>query len=296
MTPKIDLHIHSTCSDGRDTVEEIIELAKNQKVEIISLTDHDLIAGVDGAVELGKLAGIKVIPGVEISTTYRGKLLHILGYFFDIENREFLDFLQAITAERKKHLRLELINLNAELEKAKRKKVDPGKYLTKEDKYFSLPGVALYLQEEGVFSETNEAFKFLAGKLKTPVFSREPKKVFEIIKKAGGISILAHSLAPKVSLRKITDNPAEWDKIIAEFKSQGLDGIECYGFAHSGEEIKTIIEFSEKYNLLLTAGSDWHGSFEKQGGERIKKYLPFYTGKFEGLEVPDKIYDYFKGK
>ncbi|MFH0969300.1 MAG: PHP domain-containing protein [Patescibacteria group bacterium] len=296
MAKKIDLHIHSTFSDGRDTVEEIIELAKENKVEIISLTDHDLISGVDKAVDLGAQAGIKIIPGIEISTTYRGKLLHILGYFIDIRNKELLNFLNNTTEEKKKHFRAELIRLNAYLEKERRKKVDTEKYITEEDKYFSLPGVAFYLHKEGIFNGINEAFDFLEGKLKTPVLSIEPKDAFRIIKKAGGMSSLAHSLAPKVSLRKITNDPAEWEKIIADFKNDGMDGIECYGFAHSKEEIKTIIEFSKKYNFMLTAGSDWHGSFEKQEGEAIKKWLPFYTGRFEGIEVSDKIYSYFMEK
>jgi len=293
MTQKIDLHIHSTFSDGRDTVEEIIESAKDQKVGILSLTDHDLVSGANKAMELGKQAGLKVIPGVEISATYRGKLLHILGYFIDIRNTELLDFLKNNIAEKKQHFKLEINKVNAELTKVGQKEVDLEKYSAKEDKYFSLPGVAFYLHEEGVFDNTNNAFKFLEGKIKEPIFSQEPKDVFRIIKRAGGITVLAHSLASKISLRKITNNPVEWDKIISEFKNQGLDGIECYGFAHSEAEVKVIIEFSEKYNLLLTAGSDWHGSFAKQGGDNIKKYLPFYTGKFEGIEISDKIYAYF---
>ncbi len=295
MTQKIDLHIHSTFSDGRDTIEEIIELAKNQKVKIISLTDHDLISGVEKAIELGKQVGIEVVPGVEISTTYRGKLLHILGYFIDVRNAELSDFLKNNIAEKKQQFQSELIKINAELIKANCKQIDLEKYNVKEDKYFSLPGVAFYLHEEGAFDNTNDAFKFLEGRLKTPVFSQKPKDVFKIIKKAGGLSVLAHPLASKISLRKITNDPIGWDKIIAEFKDQGLDGIECYGFAHNEVEIKTLLEFSERYNLLLTAGSDWHGSFAKQGGDNIKKYLPFYTGKFEGIEVSDKVYSYFKG-
>jgi hypothetical protein len=296
MTKKLDLHIHSTFSDGRDTIEEIIELAKQSNVDLISLTDHDVIAGVAEITELGKQAGVKVIPGIEISTTYRGEIIHILGYFIDVENKELLKFLENVTNEKKKHFKLELIRLNADLEREGRKKVDPDKYITEDDKYFSLPGVAFYLHKEGVFNSINNSFDFLEGKLKMPALSIEPKDAINVIKKAGGISFLAHPLAPKVSLRKITNNPEEWEKIISEFKNQGLDGIECYGSAHSEEEIKVILEFSRKYNLLLTAGSDWHGTFEKQEGEDIKRWLPLYTGKFEGVEVSDEIYFYFESK
>ena len=176
------MHIHSTFSDGRDTVEEIIESAKDQKVGILSLTDHDLVSGANKAMELGKQAGLKVIPGVEISATYRGKLLHILGYFIDIRNTELLDFLKNNIAEKKQHFKLEINKVNAELTKVGQKEVDLEKYSAKEDKYFSLPGVAFYLHEEGVFDNTNNAFKFLEGRLKTPVFSQKPKDVFKIIK------------------------------------------------------------------------------------------------------------------
>jgi len=293
MTKKLDLHVHSTFSDGRDTVEEIIELAKRSNVDLISLTDHDVVAGVAKITKLGKQAGIKVISGIEISTTYQGEVIHILGYFINVENEELLKFLENVTNEKKKHFRLELIRLNTNLEKEGRKKIDPDKYITEDDKYFSLPGVAFYLHKEGVFDNINDSFDFLEGKLKTPVLSIKPEDAFEIIKKAGGISSLAHSLAPKVSLRKITNNPKEWDEIISEFKNQGLDGIECYGSAHSEDEIKTILEFSKKHDLLLTAGNDWHGTFEKQEGEDIKRWLPFYTGKFKGVEVSDEIYSHF---
>ena len=296
MKRKIDLHIHSTFSDGMNNVMEIIELAKKNDIGIISLTDHDSISGVARAVQLGKQAGIKVIPGVEISTTYRNKLLHILGYFVDIENKNFLNFLESINSEKKKHFSLELDRLNIELEKEGRKKVDSEKYLTREDKYFSLPGIASYIYKEGSFNEIQESFDFLVDKLKSPVLSINPQMAFAAIRKAGGLSFLAHSLAPRVSMRKIANDSAEWKKIISEFKDQGLDGIECYGFAHNEGEIKMIIQYSEKYNLLLSGGSDWHGNFKQQGGDNIKKFLPFYTGNFEGIKVSEKIYSYFSEK
>lgn len=288
---KIDLHIHSTYSDGSDTVSEVIAMAVENDIGIISFTEHDLVSGVAEAIKLGEESGVKVIPGIEISTTFREKLIHILGYGIDIQNQELLDFLDRLAEHKKKHFKDEMARLNGEFEKAGRTAADPEKYLNKEDKYFSLPGFAFYLVEEAVFKEKDEAFKFLEGKLKTPIFPIDPGDACQIIKKAGGISSLAHPLASRVSLKTISDNYSDWEKIIGEFKESGLDAIEAYNsFGHNGEETRVAVEIAKKLNLLITAGSDWHGSFEKTGNN-IKKFLPFYSGIFGDLKVPPEIAD-----
>ena len=98
---KIDLHTHTTYSDGRNTPKELIDLAKKNNYDIFAITDHDSISGYLKVKDYAKKLGITLIPGAEISTLYNNKDIHILAYFFDIENQEFLDMLAFIQDSRK---------------------------------------------------------------------------------------------------------------------------------------------------------------------------------------------------
>lgn len=228
--------------------------------------------------------GIKVIPGVEISTTFQGKTIHILGYNIDVDNQDLLRFLNSNTDFRKKRFLDQFLILNENLKRAGKREADISKYREKDTKYYTKPGLTLFLYEEGIIGNQSEGFKYFEG-IKHTVPPTTPQDAIEIIHKAGGKAVLSHPLAPRMSLKEISLTKSGQEKIISEFAKQGLDGLECYGTGHNKDDEDFCLQLSEKFNLIITAGSDWHGTLE-QLGEDIKKYLPFYLGRLGDLKIP----------
>ncbi len=282
---KIDLQIHTNHSDGHETPEEIIELAKQGNVDFVAITDHDMVSGVSSAILKAQEKNITVIPAVEITTSYHGKPLHVLGYGIDINNRDLLVFLSEINKSRQDYFLSVIPRVNKNLIEDGKKIIDAEKYKNKEAKYYSIPGIALFLYEEKIVEGRNDGFTYFLD-INDVVPIVEPKEVFAIIHKAQGRAFISHPFAPLISLKNITEDKVEQEKIIMEFKKNGLDGLECYQAGHSLEDVNFCLELSEKYNLLISAGSDWHGCLEKTG-ETIKKWLPYYLNKLGDLEVPE---------
>lgn len=282
---KIDLHIHTNYSDGRSTPHEIIQFAKESGVKIIAITDHDTISGIEETVKETKSVEIEVIRGVEITTGFRNKPLHVLGYNIDIKNEHLNSFLDEINGFRKKYFLAQIPRLNENLRQGGKSIVNDKNYLNKPSRYYSIPGLALFLYEERVVEGRNDGFYYLSG-VSDVAPSIEPKNAFEAIHKSGGVAILSHPFAPLLSLKTVGTNREEQENVIMLFKEQGVDGLECYQTGHSPEDISFCLTLAKKYNLLITAGSDWHGSLD-QVGETIKQYLPYYLERFGDLEIPE---------
>ena len=291
---KIDLQIHTNHSDGHESPEEVIVLAKEGGLDVISVTDHDIISGITSTTTEGAKKNIRVIPAVEITTGFRGQPIHVLGYCIDIENKEFIQFLNSVNEYRKNYFISTMSQVNHNLSEKGKNIVDIEKYKNKESKYYSIPGIALFLYEEKIVEGRNDGFAYLGG-IADATPNIEPKEAFTIIHTAGGKAFLSHPFAPLISLKNITENKNEQEQIILDFIKEGLDGLECYQTGHGKEDVAFCLELSEKYNLLISAGSDWHGCLEKTG-ETIKKWLPFYLHKLGDLDVPqDKIIQILKG-
>jgi len=283
---KIDLQIHTTHSDGWDTPRRIAELASAGGLNIISVTDHDVVSAINEVQNESSKFDIKVIAGTEISTTFRNKTLHILGYNMDIQNQELLDFLDRNNDYRKQALFNELLIVNENLKKASKREINIENYRNKGSKYYSQPGLALFMYEEGITDSRAEGFDYFKG-IESTMIPVEPVDAFRVIRQAGGKVILSHPLGPKISLKQISSDKSEQEKMIAEFSEHGLDGLECYGTGHNQEDTEFCLAMCEKYNLIITAGSDWHGSLE-QVGESVKKYLPYYIKKLGELIIPEE--------
>lgn len=283
---KIDLQIHTTHSDGRNTPREIIGLAKRGGLGVIAITDHDTVSSIKECSSEAKKFGIKVIPAVEITTGYRKKPLHVLGYGIDMTNPQFVSFLNKIAVYRKRHFIKQIPRLNKNLTEKGKRLVDIKKYSHVGPKYYSIPGLALFVYEEKIVEGRNDGFYYLRGisDVAPPV---NPRDAFAIIHKAGGKAFLSHPFAPLISLKEIIKDKKEQDKIISNFKKQGMDGLECYQTGHNSKDIDFILSLSKKYGLLISAGSDWHGSLN-QTGKTIKEYLPYYLKKLGNLVVPKR--------
>ncbi len=251
LTIKLDLHTHTTFSDGTYTAHELIAHALEKECEYISITDHDNFEHVSHLGDLPK--NIKYIPGVEISAEFK-KTLHILGYGFDPEHAELKNTLTTLQEARRKRNVDMLENMAKE-----------GVHITMDELHeeskggiVGRPHFANLMLAKGYVKTYQEAFdKYLAKG--QPFYMNkqrlDPKEAIRLIHDAGGISVMAHPYQ--------TDLPhSELEALIAELKSYGLQGIEAYYSQHTKEQVKEYLEYAKKYDLLVTAGSDFHGSIK----------------------------------
>lgn len=255
MGYKCDFHIHSYYSDGTMKPTDLVKMYKEQDYDIISLTDHDGIDGVNEAVIAGDALEIRVIPGIEFSTECdvegRGLELHLLGYYIDIENAALRERLVDIRNEREIR--------NEKLLALLREK---GFDLTWEDlrerpgqSYIGKPNFARALKKKGY--ELPNMWEVFDCVEKKKICTSE---AIDLVKGAGGISVLAHPLKTKG-----LGNPSEeafWDNLdhlLRRLKKDGLKGLECYHPSASHEEALRLVKLAAKYHLHITEGSDFHG-------------------------------------
>lgn len=248
----IDLHIHSTTSDGTMSPVELVHYAHKKGLSAIAITDHDTIEGVDQALAAGRRIGLEVVPGIELSVKYSIHNVHLLGYLFDYEHKELhiaLNQLQIGRVERNKEIIFKLNQLGLTLHLDELEK-SAGSGQT------GRPHIARLMVEKGFVQSMDEAFeKYLGqgGLAYTSRFIYEAKEAIGLIKQAGGIAVLAHPL----QLDKSVDN---LDIALHHLRDIGLDGIEVYYPNHTRPFRKRLIALAEKYSLLMTGGSDYHGN------------------------------------
>ena len=264
----IDLHVHSTESDGTLTPKDLVAEAKKAGLAAFALTDHDTCQGVCKAMPLAASAGIELIPGIELSTDYHGKEVHIVGLYIDIENEQLLKK----TAEYRK-CRSER---NALMVEALQKE---GLSITMEELVAENPdcvitraNIARFLY--GQIKSVREAFdryigdhcKCYVGRLK--VASTDAVR---LIKEAGGTAILAHPLLYGLSNTNL-------QKMIDELKPAGLDGLEAIYSTYTTGEEQQMKRLARENGLLISGGSDFHGSNKPDialGRGRGHLYIPY---------------------
>lgn len=251
----IDLHTHSTASDGTFTPAELAVEAHRADLSLFALTDHDTVAGVAEALQAGSTLGIRVLPGIEISVEWQPGELHLLGLGIDITNKTLCDLMQY--AQEKRHQRNRKII----------EKFDKAGIVIDEEKLAQVAGGAVigrphfakYLVQEKKAKSIQDAFlKYLA---KGRPFYIEKEclpltEAIEAIKAARGVPVLAHPMSLYLSWGKLPET-------IAQFKEQGLVGLEAW---HSGARYGECIRLqalAEELNLIVTAGSDFHGANRK---------------------------------
>lgn len=260
MRAKIDLHMHSHWSDGELSPEELIRECKKLNLKIVSLTDHETVWGVEEAIQKGQEIGVTVIPGIEFSCNFNNEEHHILGYFIDYKNAELLEFLREVGRRRRERF-LKMIEkikgLGFEVEYSDAKKYAKGvlarphlaRAVIKNEKNLPL------LNELGIDTKYERGFfkRYLAEGKEAYVDWERPDifEIISLIKKLGGIAIWAHPLWKSKSLKKVK-------KSLAEFKKAGLAGIEVFYPWHSGWQTKKLYQISKEFNLLVSAGSDFH--------------------------------------
>jgi predicted metal-dependent phosphoesterase TrpH len=242
----IDLHIHSTISDGTMSPSEIVTLAARKGLSAIAITDHDSVDGVGEAVEAGRLIGVEVISGVELSVKYKNSNTHLLGYLFDhtgIALHKALKLLQQGRITRNKEIIARLNSQGISLHYSELEEIaGPGEC--------GRPHIARLLVSKNVVRTMDEAFDMYLGhgaKAYVPRFIYDAAEAIALFKDAGGLSVLAHP----IQLGKTVDSLRE---LLLDFVGLGLDGLEVYYPSHTRQFRKELTGFANKYGLLLTGG------------------------------------------
>lgn len=276
----IDLHTHSTASDGTNTPSELVKLAishgkLHHTHSILSLTDHDTVSGIKEFMdESSKYPNqITAIPGLEFSTYYKEETIHILGYGIDQSNPHLLSSLQHYRDSR-----------DGRNEKIIQKLQEHGISITMEDimpknpeDSIGRPLMAQYMLRHNYVSSIKEAFNRYLGDGKCCYVERErptPEEVVSLIHEAGGIAVMAHPvLYKKLSFEELK-------KFTCHLKEIGLDGMEIYYSRNSQEDTTRYMKLADSLGLLHTGGSDYHGS--------VKPDLSLFTGAGD-LNVKEEV-------
>lgn len=268
---KIDLHIHSKdCSDGKMSLSRIFVEADKRDIGLISITDHDNIQCQKSARALAREHGIDYLPGVELNISFshpdyrKGKAtsLDVLGYGYDIYNKEINDKLKTLQEYRRSRAEeiLEKINqafagnglktfTNRDME-AIEERVEGS---------IGRPHIAAYMVEKGIVSSRQEAFDLYLVKCNVPKMPLSLEEASHLIRGAGGKLFLAHPNDPNgTSLRAFTLDFEEQQGIIKETMLPYLDGIECWHSRHTEETVTSYRVFAENEKLLISGGSDCH--------------------------------------
>jgi predicted metal-dependent phosphoesterase TrpH len=276
----IDLHAHTTASDGSLTPTELVALARETRLSALGVTDHDTVAGLAEAVEAAHAASLELVPGVELSVDYPHGQFHLLGYFIDFTSRQLLDRLQYLQDYR--------FRRNEKMVELMQQHDLP---ITMEDiareaggKVIGRPHMALALVRKGVVNSTQEAFdRYLADgrPCHLPKVKLLPADAIALLHSAGAATILAH---PKYL--QIPD-PAELRAELASFKEQGLDGIEVYYSQHTEAETALYREIAGDLDFIISGGSDFHG--------RSKPTVKLGV-VYQGTGVPDEVMDRLRSR
>ena len=254
---KIDLHIHTTYSDGVYSPDMIVDTAIDCGLNVIALTDHDNILSYDIACNYAKNNDkkLEIIQGVEINTIYKDYEVHILGYFMDVNNQEFQNMLK-FQQNARVHQAREMVSLLNKKEGI-RIKFDDIKKLVAPQGSIGRPHIARAITNAGGTGSVMEAYeKYINDS--SPVYVKRktvsPHDACEIIYDAGGIPVFAHPIDVEIS-----------ESLIKELMNYGLRGVEAYHRKHSPAVVEYYSSLAEKYGLIITGGSDFHAPSVNHG-------------------------------
>ncbi len=246
---KCDLHLHSSCSDGALTPEQLVQRAQYCQLQCIALTDHDTLAGVARAQMEGGRLGVQVLSGVELSTVSGNKEVHILVFGLDCNDQHLISEMHKISSMRN--------NRNTELVARLAQHgmpIDLQAIVANSHGSVGRPAIANEMVRLGYVSSVVEAFEKYIGKGKSCYVQTarlSPQDAISLAQRYGAVSVLAHP-------RNLRMSPSQCEQFVAQLVGYGLDGIESMYFSHTKTERKFYNKLARKYNLLVTGGSDYH--------------------------------------
>lgn len=247
----IDLHIHTTASDGSNRPAEVVGMAAQAGYRAIAITDHDNLNGLDEAVNVGAHLGLEVVPGIELSTVYEDTEVHVLGYFVD-PGAESLSDLLAVALRRREERNQRITEVlraaGVEVTMEELRSKFPGTVLGR-------PHIAMVMMEKGYVSDVKQAFRAYLGKgarCYVPKINMPMAHAVDRILRAGGLPVLAHPYQyefPEEGLRTL----------IQRFVDLGGVGMECVYSKYDDAQTARLLTLAGEYGLLPTGGSDYHG-------------------------------------
>ena len=275
----VDLHVHSYKSDGSLSPAALVSLAKETGLSAFALTDHDTTEGIDEALDAAKGSDLTVIPGIELSTEYEGKDVHIVGLYIDYKTPAFQAYLknfQDCRDNRNHKMCAKLREHGVDITYEKLRSMYPDAVLTRSH-------YAGYLLANGYVKNLPEAFERFIGDRAPCFVPREkitPAEAVTFLLENGGIPVLAHPILYHMS-------DARLEKLVASLKEAGLIGIEAIYATYSAAEERQIRALARKYDLCISGGSDFHGV--------AKPNLSLGTG-YGNLYVPYEILETLRSR
>ncbi|MGE5609840.1 MAG: PHP domain-containing protein [Bacillota bacterium] len=267
----VDLHTHSTASDGTCSPRELAQLAKSSHLVGFALTDHDTVAGVREAADEARTLGLEFIPGIEISAAYpRPGTMHLLGYCVDPDSAALAQLSQwQIESRNQRNLKLiaRLRELGVAITLEEVQEAAGGDVIGR-------PHIAEVLVRKGYVSSAHQAFEKYVAPGGLAYVDRErlaPRRAIELIRDSGGIPVLAHP----VQLR--TENDAQLQRVVKDLVDLGLAGLEVIHSDHNRELVEKYTKLADRYGLVKTGGSDFHGAKKAgielgiAGGQRVPR-------------------------
>lgn len=271
---RIDLHIHTTASDGTDSPAEAVERAARLGLAAVSVTDHDTAAGTAEAMAAGARLGVEVVSGIEVSTDYRDNNIHILGYFIDPGApalRQVLDWVEIERRERNEKMAeiLSAAGFDISIEAVR------AEY---PDAVIGRPHFAEFLMKRGYVSSVAEGFdRYL--EVGRPFFLPKRRisvaRAIETIRASGGVAVLAHPLEYHYPVSQVLE-------LIEYARDLGVQALECYYSEHSPAEQDWLLARAAEYGLGVSGGSDYHGT--------RKPWIEMGSG-MGGMSVPWGVLD-----
>jgi len=273
--PIIDLHTHTTASDGLLSPAALVAEARSRGITTLGVADHDTVAALRDVARAADKAGVRFVPGIEITAVDGGKDIHMLGYFIDDTSEELLKFLEDSRRDRLRRAREmgdRLAALGAPIDVRQLVEAAGGEF---SGKALARPDVARALVAAGHVETVQEAFdRFLAeGKpAYVPRIGASPYEVIGVIRRAGGAASLAHP------------GPVKRDDLIGPLADAGLTALECFHSEHNEETTRRYLELAERHRLAVTGGSDYHGP----GTRRDEA--------FGGVSLPATLFEEFAAR
>jgi hypothetical protein len=245
---KVDLHLHSTASDGRLSPQELVHLAAELGLSIIAITDHDSVEGIAPALlEAKNFPSITVIPGIELGTDTPQDEVHILGYFINYNGLELAKTLERLRNSRQlraQKMIAKLASLGIHIEWQRVQELAGGGSIGR-------PHIAQAMLEQGYVVSSKEAFLKYIGRDGPAYVKREtmtPVQAVRLVVKAGGLPVLAHPASI-----------AHLEELISQLQRVGLVGIEAYYDGYTPKIVEYLTSLARKYRLIASGGSDFHG-------------------------------------
>jgi predicted metal-dependent phosphoesterase TrpH len=271
----VDLHSHSTASDGTLAPAEVVKLAVDCGLSALALTDHDTIGGIPEAAAAARAAGLDFLPGIEISCDVpKPATMHLLGYGVNPQSAVLLNLTtQLVDARNDRNPRIirKLNELGVAITMAEVEAESGGTVVGR-------PHIAAILVRKGYVSSMKQAFDKYLAQGGAAYFDKErltASQAIGMVLRSGGIPTLAHP----IQLR--TENDAQLDRIVKDLTDSGLQGLEVIHSDHDAAHVEKYTKLADRYGLLKTGGSDFHGTNKKDIGLGIAR----------GRRIPREFYD-----